>query len=58
MDMKVSAYDGTSNKTYSLEYRDPYDGILYVRPQNGSWETFYDFKSFLDWLDEDLDNLF
>ena len=58
MDMKVSAYDGISNKTYSLEYRDPYDGILYVRPQNGSWETFYDFKSFLDWLDEDLDNLF
>ena len=58
MDMKVSAYDGTSEKTYSLEFRDAYDGILYVRPQNGSWEKFYDFKSFIDWLDEDIEGLF
>lgn len=58
MDMKVSAYDGVSEKTYSLEFRDAYDGILYVRPQNGSWEKFYDFKSFIDWLDEDIEGLF
>ncbi len=53
MEMTVSSLGATTK--YDIEFRDPYSGLFYVRPQYGDWHTFYSFsEDFFDWLDEDL----